>query len=92
MDTNAVIGVGSGAYVIVPEVVDLVNESVKVPVVQNQPPSFMTYDVTHGLYSYGFTVGDIVTTIAIICTMTFATLAIRKWLKGDEPKRRKDDG
>ena len=92
METNAVLGVGSSAVVIVPEVVELVNEAVKVPVVHNPPPSFMTYDVTHGLYSYGCTVGDIITTIAIICTMTFATLALRKHFKGEEPKRRKDDG
>lgn len=91
METNTVLGLGTSAVVIVPEAVEKASEVINVPVVHNPPPSFMTYDVTNGLYSYGFTIGDIITTIAIACTMTFATLALRKYFKGEEPKRRKDD-
>ena len=91
MDTNTVLGVGSSGVVIVPEVVEAVSEAVKVKVVENQHPSVMTYDLTQGAYSLSFTIGDLITTLAICSTLIFLSITVYKLFKGEEPKRRKDD-
>jgi len=91
MDSNTVLGVGSGAVVIVPEAVEAVSEAMKVKVVENPHPSIMTYDLTQGAYNYIFTVGDLITTVAILSTITFLTLGLYRAFKGETPQRRKED-
>ena len=91
MDTNTVLGLGSGAVVIVPEVVEKATKVIEVPVIENPAPSIMLYDLTGGAYSSIFTIGDLITTIAICSTLIFLSITLYKAVKGEEPKRRKND-
>lgn len=91
MDTNTVLGLGSGAVVIVPEVVEKASKVIEVPVIENPGPSVMLYDLTGGVYNYIFTVGDLITTLAICSTFIFLSITLYKAAKGEEPKRRKND-
>ena len=91
MDTSTVLGLGSGAVVIVPEVVEKASKVIEVPIIENPGPSIMLYDLTGGAYNYIFTVGDLITTLAICSTFIFLSITLYRAATGEEPKRRKDD-
>ena len=84
-------GLASSTVAIVPKVADEIGKRLPVPPAP-QPPSVMTYDLTHGAYAFSYTVSDLIATVAIISTLIFLTIAVIKFRRNDEPKLKRREG
>jgi hypothetical protein len=86
-----VVGVGSGGYVVVPEVLEGITEKIDFAVPCITKPSVLMYDITGGAYNHVFTFHDATIILATVSSFLIATIGLYKLLKGDKPKRRKED-
>ena len=86
-----VVGVGTGSYVVVPEVLDGISEKLELTTQCITKPSIMMYDITGGIYNHAFTFNDVTIILATISSLLIAIMGLYKLLKGDKPKRRKED-
>ena len=87
----ALVGVGSGGYVVVPEMLQGVAENIEFSVPCVTKPSILMYDVMQDSYNHVFTINDITIIVATISTSLIAFIGLYKFIKGDTPKRRKED-
>jgi hypothetical protein len=86
-----VIGVATGGYVVVPEVISGISKKLDIaaPCVPN--PSILMYDLVEGVYSHSFTFNDITIILATISSSVIAVISVYKIFKGEKKKRRKED-
>lgn len=92
MHSSTILGTTSAGVVIVPNAVEKIGEALQLPPpIAPVKPSYMMHDLTGGAYDSVFTISDLIQVLAIISTLIFVTIAINKWWRGDEPKRRKED-
>ena len=87
----AAVGVGTGGYVVVPEMLDGISEKLDVVVPCVTKPSILMYDISGGIYNHAFTFNDITIILATISSSLIAIIGLYKLIKGDSPKRRKED-
>lgn len=87
----AVVGVGTGGYVVVPEMLEGISDKLEIAAPCVTKPSILMYDITGGIYNHAFTFNDVTIILATISSLLIATIGLYKLLKGDTPKRRKED-
>ena len=86
-----VIGVATGGYVVVPEVINGISESMDLAIPCIANPSILMYDLVGGAYNHSFTFNDVTIILATVSSSIIAIISLYKILKGDKPKRRKED-